>query len=613
MCGVFGYIGSPKDDIFEYLVEGLARLEYRGYDSAGIAVVKEDGEIFLAKKKGEIKRLRERIKDTKITSGLGIGHTRWATHGGVTDKNAHPHADCSNKVVVVHNGIIENFQNLKSKLERSGHRFISETDTEVFAHLVEQEIQKVSGKDRKGSKRPVTKTSLEQKQFVEAVRRSFNMLEGLNAVVVLLKHSEMIIAFRKGSPLVAGKGEDGNFISSDIPTLIEETNRIVFLQEGEGVVLEKDSVRIVNSKNGRMRNSKAKTVKMENYEEDKGNFDHYLLKEIYEQPEVVARIANYDDEELQAAADLIKNAWGTYFTACGTAAHAGLAATYMFSEIARRHVNFAVGSEFPYLEEFLVKSSLLIAASQSGETMDTLEAVRAAKKHKSKVLALVNVPGSSLTRLADKTLLLKAGPEKSVLSTKAYIAKLSMFLLLAYALNGGVEQGKKLLKDTSKQLSGLLDGDLGKKIKNLADKLSSHEHIYIIGRGFSYPTALEGALKIKESSYIHAEGFAGGELKHGVIALIEKGTPCIAVVANDEAKDSILSNAMELSSRGGYIIGIGPDDNDVFDRWIPVPDVGNASVITGIVPLQLLAYHLTLNKGLDPDKPRNLAKSVTVK
>jgi len=594
MCGVFGYVGEEKKNLSNFLLAGLSKLEYRGYDSAGIAVLK-NGKPKVFKQVGEIKNLKALLNGRVFSGNLGIGHTRWATHGGVTKRNAHPHTDCIGEVIVVHNGIIENFEKIKGELSRKGHKFKSETDTEVFAHLVEEKLKR--------NKRL---------SFTEAVRHSFNELQGLNAVVALSPKGE-IVAFRKGSPLVAGIGKNGSFISSDIPALTSETDKIVLLDEGQGVLLNKSGVFKVNSKTGKVTQARAKRIKMQEIKVDKGNFKHFLLKEVYEQPEVLMRVANNKKEEINQATKLIKNARGTYFTACGTAAHAGLAATYMFSEIAKSHVNFAVGSEFPYFEDFLVPKSLLIAASQSGETMDTLEAVRAAKKHKSKVLALVNVPGSSLTRLADYTIDLRAGPERAVLSTKAYIAKLALFLLFAYTIAGKYKEGIKLLEKTSQKLSEMFKNDLEKNIKKLAKRLVNNRHIYIIGRGVNYATALEGALKIKEASYIHAEGFAGGELKHGVIALIEKGTPCIAVVAKDRARESTLSNAMELKSRGGYIIGISPTKEKVFDYWIPVPDVGTASPIVSVVPMQLLAYHLTILKGYNPDKPRNLAKSVTVK
>lgn len=591
MCGVFGYIGKDKRNLSGFLLQGLLKLEYRGYDSAGIAVF-SNGKVEIEKEVGEIEKLRKRIGKKRYSGSLGIGHTRWATHGGVTKKNSHPHTDCKGEIVVVHNGIIENFEKIKKDLVKKGHKFVSETDTEVFAHLVEENLKKT--------------------RFKEAVRRSFNRLEGLNAVVAVSPEKE-IVAFRKGSPLIAGIGKDANYISSDIPALLSETKRVVLLIEGEGVWLKGDEILLVDAKNGKMKKARGQNIDMEEVRQDKGNFDHFLLKEIHEQPEVIARVAANDRKDIKKAVEYIKKSWGTYFTACGTAAHAGLCATYMFSEIAKRHVNFAVGSEFPYFQDFLVEKSLLIAASQSGETMDTLEAVRAAKNHESKILAMVNVPGSSLARLADFSLYLKAGPERAVLSTKAYMAKLALFLLLAYTLDGKHKKGVEVLKEAQKGISKMFKDGLEKDVKKLAKKLVNQNNIYIIGRGVNYPTALEGALKIKEASYIHAEGFAGGELKHGVIALVKKGTPCICVVANDRAKESVISNATEMKTRGGYIIGISPTRESVFDFWIKTPDVKTASALTSIVPMQLLAYHLTILKGQNPDKPRNLAKSVTVK
>ena len=594
MCGVFGYSGEEKEDLAGYILEGLKKLEYRGYDSSGIAVFKK-GKVRIIKEVGELANLRKRLKGKHLSGNLGIGHTRWATHGGVTRKNAHPHTDCLGKIAVVHNGIMENYEEIKQKLLGLGHKFKSETDTEIFPHLIEEKIKK----DRNLS-------------FSEAVRLSFNQIEGLNAVCACCSDGE-IVAFRKGSPLVAGLGEKGNFVSSDIPGLSCLTRKIVILEEGEGVSVTKERVVKINSKTGKRALAKETFVDMEDREVVKGSFPHFLIKEIFEQPEVVARVAANDKKEIKKAVEMIKKSWGTYFTACGTAAHSGLAATYMFSEIAKRHVNFAFGSEFPYFNDFLVPKSLLIAASQSGETMDTLEAVRAAKKKGAKVLSLVNVPSSTLTRLSDKTILLKAGPERAVLSTKSYIAKLSFFLLFAYAIAGRLNLGIKILQETSKEMVRMLKRGLEAKMKKLAKKLSGCEHIYIIGRGVNYATALEGALKIKEASYIHAEGFPAGELKHGVIALIEPGTPCFCIIAKDRAKEAVLSNAMELKSRGGYIIGISSERQSVFDVWIQVPEVGAASPIVSIIPMQLLAYHLTLIKGYNPDRPRNLAKSVTVR
>lgn len=593
MCGIFGYVGEFKPSLSDFLLDSLSKLEYRGYDSAGIAVL-SNSKLKVVKEVGEIKKLKERLKGRIIAGDAGVGHTRWATHGGVVKRNSHPHTDCSGRLAVVHNGIIENFEKLKESLIKKGHKFRSETDTEVFAHLVEEILAK------------------KDVNFREAVRLSFNEIAGLNAVVVLSPDRE-IVAFRKGSPLVAGVSREGNYISSDIPALISKTRRIILIDDEQGVILSKDKILLINPRDGKLKKATPKEIEMEEVFDDKGDFNHFLLKEIHEQPEVILRVATNDEREIRKATKMIKDAWGTYFTACGTAAHAGLAATYMFSEIAKRHVNFAVASEFTYFEDFLTPKSLLIVASQSGETMDALEAVRATKRHKSKILALVNVPSSSLARMADYTMLLKAGPERAVLSTKAYIAKLSLFLLFVFTIAGKYKKGVSLLKDTSIKVREMLANGLEKDIKKLAKRIVNKNHVDIIGRGVNYATALEGALKIKEASYIHAEGFAGGELKHGVIALVEKGTPCIVIVAEDRAKEAVLSNAAEMKTRGAYIIGVSPERSSVFDYWIPLPDVKQFSPIVSVIPMQLLAYHLAVLKGYNPDKPRNLAKSVTVK
>ena len=592
MCGIYGYVGKYKSDLSDFLLDGLSKLEYRGYDSAGIAI-SLNNKLKIFKEVGEVKRLKEKLKGKKIAGNAGVGHTRWATHGGVKKKNSHPHMDCKGSLVVVHNGIIENFEELKKDLIKKGHKFRSETDTEVFAHLVEEKMEK-------------------NIDFRKAVGLSFNEIAGLNAVVVLSADGE-IVAFRKGSPLIAGFDEEGVYISSDIPALVSKTKKAVLIKDGEGVFLSKDGLFLINSRNSKLRKAVPTEIRIEEISNDKSGFEYYLLKEIYEQPEIISRVAANNEEEINKAVKMIKNAGETYFTACGTAAHAGLVATYMFSEIAGKHVDFAVASEFTYFEGFLTSKSLLIVASQSGETMDALEAVRVAKKHRAKILALVNVPNSSLFRMADYAVHLRAGTERAVLSTKAYVAKLSFFLLFAFTIAGKYREGTALLRNTSRKAKKMLTGELEKNIRKLARRIVKQEHIYIIGRGINYATALEGALKIKEASYIHAEGFAGGELKHGVIALVQKGTPCIVLVAEDKTKDGILSNAAEMKARGAYIIGIAPKKNPVFDYWIPVPNVKQASPIVNIIPMQLLAYHLTILKGYNPDKPRNLAKSVTVK
>ncbi|GMR19037.1 MAG: glutamine--fructose-6-phosphate transaminase (isomerizing) [Patescibacteria group bacterium] len=583
------------------MIEGLKRLEYRGYDSWGVAFGKN---LTTLKKVGKISEesTARRQMSSDIPARAGLGHTRWATHGGVTDENAHPHLDCRGEIAVVHNGIIENWEELRRDLEDAGHRFRSETDTEVVAHLIERTAN--------GERRTAN--------LVEAVRSVFNQLEGLNAVAVYFPKQEIIVAFRNGSPMVVGVGEKTHFLASDVPAFLPYTNRVVFLNDREGAVLSRSGVKIIDAGTGRSRPTRIEKIDWAAEEGEKGEYPHYLIKEISEQPQILARLSRYSEADLKEVAGMIKRSFGTYFTACGTAAHSGIAATYLFADLAQRHVNFAVGSEFYFLESFLTPKSLLIAASQSGETMDTLEAVRAAKKRHSKVVALTNVRGSSLTRLADKTLMLNCGPEKAVLATKSYTAKLALFILLASCMGGdssagGLERGRRLVSRAAKGVKEILDGPTEEKIKDLAKKLKDAEHLYAIGRGVNYATALEAALKIKEVSYIHAEGFAGGELKHGVIALIEKGTPCLVFVSDDRTKASVLSNAKEIKSRGGFIIGIAPSNNEVFDEWLKVPDAGAASPVVNVVPAQLLAYHLAVEKKLDPDKPRNLAKSVTVK
>jgi glucosamine--fructose-6-phosphate aminotransferase (isomerizing) len=595
MCGIIGFVSvKEKEKPAQFLIEGLKRLEYRGYDSWGVVFGKKPT---VYKRVGKISEAVAEGKTLTVDrpARAGLGHTRWATHGGVTVENAHPHTDCTGNIVVVHNGIIENWEELRRELQSAGHKFRSETDTEVVAHLVEEQM--VNGEWRVVN-------------LIEAVRKVFNQLEGLNAIAVYFPQQGVIGAFRNGSPMVVGVGDGEHFLASDVPAFLPFTNRVVFLNDGEGIILSGSKIKTLDAKTGKEIPLKIEEIDWSAEEGEKGEYPHYLIKEINEQPQVLSRLSKYPEEDLREVAKLIEKSFGTYFTACGTAAHSGLAATYLFTDLAKRHVNFAVGSEFYFLESFLKPRSLLIAASQSGETMDTLEAVRAAKKHKSKVVALTNVRGSSLTRLVDKTLFLNCGPEKAVLATKSYTAKLAIFLLLASQMGGDLEKGRVLVSKAAKGIKKVLeDGN----IKALARKLKSAEHLYVIGRGVNYATALEAALKIKEVSYIHAEGFAGGELKHGVIALIEDGTPCLVFVANDRSRESVLSNAKEVKSRGGFIIGVSPDENEVFDVWLKVPDVGAASPIVNAVPAQLLAYYLAVERGLDPDKPRNLAKSVTVK
>lgn len=562
-------------------------MEYRGYDSWGVAV--KVGETL------QVDKHTGKIGTAKVTlpkSTFGIGHTRWATHGGVTDRNAHPHLDCKKQIAVVHNGIIENYAEIKKELEKKGHHFISETDTEVIPHLIEE--------------------NLKTKDFPSSVRESFNRFTGMNAIVVAYTPSSEIIAAKTGSPLIVGLGKDGLYISSDAAGIIPHTREVVFLKDHEMVILGHD-VTLVNLVTGKKQRIKKETVDWKVEDADKGEFEHFMIKEIFDQPTVVRNIAKNYDEQIEALAKHISTAYGTFFIAAGTAFHACLAGTYFFSINAKRHVNAALASEFNYLEDFLTEKSLIIAVSQSGETIDVIEPLQRAKEKGSTIVGLVNTLGSTLFRMSDFKLILGAGPEKAVASTKAYIAQIAVLFFVSYALKGELGKAKKLLLDAASEIERLFEKKNIQKIGKLAKLLTKKDHMYILGRGLSYPSAMEAALKVKEITYIHAEGFAGGELKHGTMALITRGTPVIVFAPMDETYDAILSNAMEVKSRGAYVIGVSPVNSDVFDFWIELKDLGQASIIAQIVPVQLLTYYITLEKKLDPDKPRNLAKSVTVK
>lgn len=580
MCGIFGIISSSQKDISQQVFKGLADIEYRGYDSWGLAlannnsfhVIKEIG--FLPKKL------------SLPSSSLVLGHTRWATHGGVTVTNAHPHSGCDNKLVLVHNGIVENYLELKQTLK--GHEFKSETDSEVIVHLIEDQLKS-------------------QPSFKKAVAAVFRKLKGLNAVVV--SDGQEIIVCKKGSPIVVGKTVDSLVVASDPNAILPLTNNLLFLDDDQMVVLNnklelfwiKDLVKI---------EPKLQKVVWDYKSSELKKYPHFMLKEMEEQPGVLRAIAK-NSKEIEKVALKVKKAYGTYLIACGSASYSALAGVYLFSKFAKRHVNFSVGSEFSYIQDYLTPESLLIAISQSGESMDTIEPVVTAKAKKTSVVGLVNVLGSTIYRIVDYPVLLQAGMEKAVASTKALTAMFATLILLVFAVAGKRKLGNKIIIDSAKEVTSVLRRK--REITKLADIISSAQHIYILGRGLSYPVALESALKIKEISYIHAEGFAGGELKHGVIALIDKGTPVIVYVPEDETKGAILSNAMEVKARGAYLIGVGPENNPIFDYFFEVKDVGASSVLPHMVFAQLLAYYLCLKLGHNPDKPRNLAKSVVVR
>jgi len=586
MCGIIGYKGTGPTG--EILLESLKNLAYRGYDSVGMAVLGKPG-LQLRKDRGRVEEVEEKLNFSSLNGEAGIAHSRWSTHGIPSRENAHPHTDCKCSIAVVHNGIIENFQELKSSLK--SHTFTSDTDTEIIPHLIEESLHL---------------------GFESAVREAFKKLKGRNAILAVSRDSDKLIGIRNGSPLIVGVGENETFIASDIPAFLSRTKNVMYLDDNEMVIV-REKPEFFNLQTGKPVEKRLIKINWDPVQAEKGEYPHFLIKEIMEQKETIMRAINQDDQEILKIAEKINSAYGTFLTGCGTAGKVCLAGEYLFSKIAGKHINFTVSSEFPNYEHFLTPETLLIAVSQSGETADVLDAIETAKKKGVKILSLLNVQGSSLDRASDYSFLINAGPEKAVASTKATTSQLALVTLLAYACSGRLKEGKKLLVDLAGKVNDMLNPRYEDYIKKLAETIHKAENIFIIGRGLNYPMALESAIKIMEVSYIHAQGFAGGELKHGPLALITEGTPCIVLAANDETRSHTLSNAIEVKSRGGYIIGISPENNEVFDYWIKVPDAGDASPIANIIPIQLLAYHLGLLLGRDPDYCRNLAKSVVVR
>lgn len=589
MCGIFvAYSEKSKTPL--KVVEGLKKLEYRGYDSWGVAYFNEN-KIEVKKTIGKISAFDP--KKIKIgESKIAIAHTRWATHGGVTDANAHPHFNEDKTVAVVHNGIIENYIELRKELEKRGHKFSSETDTEVAVHLIEEYLEF-------GLKKAVEKT----------VAR----FEGRFALVAIAVGFDEIVAARRGSPLIVGVGKGETFVASDIPAFLEHTHIVNYLDDNELVVIDQKGPTFYSMETDQIIKKRNIEIEWKAEDADKGDFQHFMIKEIFDQKESLFHVAEQSDEEIMHVAQKIKKARGVFWLGCGTAGKVAKAGEYFFANVAKRHTNFAPASEFPLYHNFLLPETLVFAISQSGETADVLEAMEVAEKAGSSIFSLVNVMGSSIARKSDVSLFIKAGPEKAVASTKAATSQMALLLLLAYATANKLEEGKKLLLETASNVNELLNPRFVEHVEKIAKAICKQNNLFIIGKGGNYPMAEEAAIKIQEVSQIHAEGFAAGELKHGPIAMIEKGVPCLVLVGDDEWSKEVLSNAMELKSRGATIIGIAPEKADVFDHFIRVPHAGPASPIVNLIPVQLLAFYLAIERGCDPDMPRNLAKSVTVK
>ena len=607
MCGIAGYIG--KQQAAPIILDGLAKLEYRGYDSAGVAVF--DGEkIRMEKAMGRLRVLDEMIQHGAAMPGLcGIGHTRWATHGCPSDTNAHPHMNEENTIAVVHNGIIENYGKLKQRLEKKGYKFISETDTEVLAHML---------------------TEYYRGDPVDAIEKVMHRVEGSYALgIMFLDHPHHIYAARKDSPLIIGFNDDGKFIASDVPAILHHTRSVYYMENEEIVCLSNEHIRFFNIDGDAIKKTPV-NIDWNIHAAEKGGYEHFMLKEIHEQPKAVRdtvspriKDGDIDLSELNLSDDEIKKLRGISIVACGSAYHTGVTGKYVLENLARIPVETDLASEFRYRNPIYGPDSLIIIVSQSGETADSLAALRDAKKHGSRVLAIVNVVGSSIAREADAVLYTWAGPEISVATTKAYSCQLAAFYLLALKfakIRGTItkESFCKLLDALCllpEQIEALLSQK--EKIQFFANHYLACEHIFFMGRGIDYAIALEGSLKLKEISYIHSEAYAAGELKHGTISLMEEGTLVAAIATQDNLYPKTVSNIVEVKTRGAFVMALTTqkhrDIENIADYVLYVPETeGPFMGSLAIIPLQLFSYYVSLGRGLDVDKPRNLAKSVTV-
>src|SRR3989338_1373612 len=517
MCGIIAYIGHKKAS--EVLLKGIKALEYRGYDSVGIATI-EGNAISVKKDVGKVDAANAKLDFLTLEGNMGIAHTRWSTHGGVTKENAHPHLDCSGTIAVVHNGIVENYQQIHNDLNSNDkiHKFKSETDTEVIVHLIEHFMIR------------------EKMDFATAVRTTANRINGRSAFVAIHSGTRQLVAARKGAPLIVGVHENSSdefFIASDVTAFLEHTNKVMYLDDNEMVVIDGKNASFLSLETGSALKKRIVDIHWHTQATGKDGYDHFLIKEIMEQKHTIAAAVNQDDAKIQAVADAIKNAYGTFFVGCGTAGKVCMAGEYLFSKIAGKHVNSVVASEFGNYQDYLTPKTLMVAVSQSGETADVLDAIETAKSKDVKIISLLNVFGSTMMRVSDDFFMVNAGAEKAVVSTKATTAQLAVLTLLAYATAGKLQEGKLLLMNVASSVNDMLNPRYDEHIRKLARLLVNRKEIFIIGRGVNYPMAMEAAIKLQETCYMNAQGFAGGELKHGPLALIEKGTPCIALVAND--------------------------------------------------------------------------------
>ena len=587
MCSIIGYIG--KFSAASVLVGSLKKMEYRGYDSVGIATL-ESNKILIRKGVGKVLDVDNSLHLYKMPGQIGIGHTRWATHGGISKANAHPHTDCDNNVVVVHNGIIDNYLQLKDNLIKQGHIFQSQTDSEVIAHLIETYLKKFDIK--------------------QAIIETCKQIHGSYAFVAIFK-SGIVAGARLDEPLIIGIGNNGNFISSDVLGFLEYTDKAIFLDNHDIVILEDQNINLFDF-NGHAISRPITQVAWELGDLDKGKYAHYTIKEIHEQKNSIPVAFQINRTSLKRAVDIISSSKNIFITGSGTSFHSALLAKYLFYKFAKIRTEIIMSSEFEYVSGPIDENSLLIAISQSGETADVLNSVKIAKQHKAKILSIVNISTSSLCRLSDHYVSINCGPEIGVAATKSFTAQLAVI----YSIIDNFCTNNRPLDISTDTFSNVLKEILkdDSYLEKIAEDIKSVQDIYILGTSFHYPIALEGALKIKELAYIHAEGIAAGEIKHGPLALIEPSTIVIVLNPEDETYHNILNSINEMKSRGAKIIGISNKNNDLYDYFIKLPLVNKYLYpIIEIIPLQILSYYLAIKKNANPDYPRNLAKSVTVK
>lgn len=621
MCGIIGYVGSEGTDVTSILLEGLSKLEYRGYDSAGIAVLTATGEIELHRRAGKIANLVATVESIaqREPSRLGLGHTRWATHGRPNDENAHPHPDCTGSLTVVHNGIVENYAELRHELEQQGHTFKSETDTEVLAHLIEQ-----------------TYFNEAEHDLVVAVRMALQRVTGSYAIgVVSGEHPDLLVGARCNGPLIVGLGENRQFLASDIPAILKHTRRIIILDEGEIVALRPDSVTITKI-DGEPVEREPITIEWDAEAAEKGGYPHFVLKEIFEQPDAVRRAllsrihngqARLPELDQMRQAGLLDNIQRIMIVACGTSFYAGMLAKYAIEKWTRIPVEAITASEFRYCDPIVGPETLCIAVTQSGETADTLVGIRQARERGAAVISVTNVVAGAITRISDAVLYLQAGPEIGVVATKSFVSSVCVLYLLGLYLGQlrqslPIEEERAIVEAMGRlpeQIQSILDHAQGEDdvIEPLAKKLAKVTSMMFIGRGVGYPTALEGALKLKEISYIHAEGYPAGELKHGPIALLDPDTPLVGIATTSHVYDKVVSNIQEVRARDARVIVVATRGDEKIrlhaDDIFYVPEtLEMLSPLLATIPLQLFAYHAAVARGCNVDQPRNLAKSVTV-